>query len=62
MNKLRATRQSILQGGGGGTPTADSRFAVPRPSGRNALRNPPRQYVLTVRLSKKPLSLKELFG
>ena len=31
-----------------GTPTADSRFAVPCPSDRNALRNPPRQHVPTV--------------
>ena len=29
-------------------PTADSRFAVPCPSDRNALRNPPRQHVPTV--------------
>ena len=29
-------------------PTADSRFAVPCPSARNALRNPPRQHVPTV--------------
>lgn len=34
--------------GFGGTPTADSRFAVPCPSDRNALRNPPRQHVPTV--------------
>ncbi len=38
----------ILQGGSGGTPTADSRIAVPCPSDRNALRNPPRQHVPTV--------------
>jgi len=38
----------ILQGGFGGTPTADSRFAIPCPSDRNALRNPPRQHVQTV--------------
>ena len=38
----------ILQGGFGGTPTADSRFAVPCPSDKNALRNPPRQHVPTV--------------
>jgi hypothetical protein len=37
-----------LQGGFGGTPTADSRFAVPCPSDWNALRNPPRQHVPTV--------------
>ena len=37
-----------MQGGFGGTPTADSRFAVPCPSDRNALRNPPRQHVPTV--------------
>ena len=38
----------ILQGGVGGSPTADSRFAVPCPSDRNALRNPPRQQTPTV--------------
>ena len=32
----------------GGTPTANSRFAVPCPSDSNALRNLPRQHVLTV--------------
>ena len=37
-----------IAGGFGGTPTADSRFAVPCPSDRNALRNPPRQHVPTV--------------
>ena len=36
---------TYCRAGLGGTPTADSRFAVPRPSDRNALRNPPRQHV-----------------
>jgi len=34
--------------GFGGMPTMDSRIAVPCPSDRNALRNPPRQHVPTV--------------
>ncbi len=38
----------IARAGFGGTPAADSRFAVPRPSDRNSLRNPPRQHVPTV--------------
>ena len=42
-----------------GTPTADSRFAVPRPSNRNALRNPPRQHVPTVSFNAR-VSLQEL--
>ena len=46
--KKRLVTQYILQGGFGGTPTADSRFAVPCPSDRNTLRNPPRQHVPTV--------------
>ena len=44
----------ILQGGFGGTPTADSRIAVPCPSDRNALRNPPRQHVPTVSTHFRP--------
>ena len=48
MNEKRPTTKYILHGGFGGTPTADSRFAVPCPSDRNALRNPPRQHVPTV--------------
>ena len=47
-NKSQCLTKYILQGGFGGTPTADSRFAVPCPSDRNALRNPPRQHVPTV--------------
>ncbi|MBU1013064.1 MAG: hypothetical protein KKG99_08650, partial [Bacteroidetes bacterium] len=43
-----SSTQYILQGGFSGTPTADSRIAVPCPSDRNALRNPPRQHVPTV--------------
>ncbi len=39
---------TYCRAGFGGTPTADSRFAVPCPSDRNALRNPPRQHVPTV--------------
>jgi hypothetical protein len=46
------TTTYILQVGSSGSPTADSRFAVPRPSDRNALRNPPRQHVPTVRFLK----------
>ena len=45
MNEIRCITKYILQGGFGGTPTANSRFAVPCPSDRNALRNPPRQHV-----------------
>ena len=37
-----------FQSGFGGLPTADSRIAVPCPSDRNALRNPPRQHVPNV--------------
>jgi len=43
--KAHCITQYILQGGFGGTTTADSRIAVPCPSDRNALRNPPRQHV-----------------
>ncbi len=43
----------IFQGGFVGTSAADSRFAVPCPSDRNALRNPPRQHVLTVRHKRR---------
>ena len=39
---------TYCRAGFGGTPTADSRFAVPCPPDRNALRNPPRQHVPTV--------------
>ncbi len=34
--------------GFGGTPTADSSIAIPCPSDKNAIRNPPRQNVSTV--------------
>ena len=46
--KKRVVTKYILQGGFGGTPTTDSRIAVPCLSDRNALRNPPRQHVPTV--------------
>ena len=42
------THSTYCRAGFGGTPTADSRIAVPCPSDRNALRNPPRQHVPTV--------------
>ena len=48
LNKKQLVTKYILQGGVGGTPTADSRFAVPCPPDRNALRNPSRQHVPTV--------------
>ncbi len=38
----------IFQSGVGGAPAADSRFAVPCPSDRNALRNPLRKHAPTV--------------
>jgi len=46
----KTTRQhsTYCRAGFGGSPTADSRIAVPCPSDRNALRNPPRQHVPTV--------------
>ena len=44
-----AKKSTYCRAGFGGTPTADSRIAVPCPSDRNALRNPPRQHVPTVR-------------
>ncbi len=50
MEKLAHKKIKITycRAGVGGTPTADSRIAVPCPSDRNALRNPPRQHVPTV--------------
>lgn len=47
-NKNGIQQSTYCRAGFGGTPTADSRIAVPCPSDRNALRNPPRQHVPTV--------------
>ncbi len=43
MNEKPAVNKIHISAGFGGSPTADSRFAVPCPSDRNALRNPQRQ-------------------
>ena len=58
-----------MQGRFGGTPTADSRIAVPCLSDRNTLRNPPRQHVPTVcihsaqeKLSKTQIILTLILG
>ena len=48
MKKNGLQQSTYCRAGFGGTPTADSRIAVPCPSDRNALRNPPRQHVPTV--------------
>jgi hypothetical protein len=42
------TQSTYCRAGFDGMPTAGSRIAVPCPSDRNALRNPPRQHVPTV--------------
>ncbi len=58
--KKRVLTSTYCRAGFGSTLTSDSRFAVPCPSDRNALRNPPRQHVPTVVVHLTQLNIKNL--
>ena len=61
--KASAQHSTYCRAGFGGSPTAVSRIAVPCPSDRNALRNPPRQHVPTVSTNfEKIQTMKEVKG